>query len=92
MKHVFTANQIGWNKDKEIVWFDSSLYTLEEAIAQFKPFQGISKKGYPYTGYEFEGQKYHDYHYLGELGDDEMPRDASDILGLVLKLISRKEK
>lgn len=37
MKHVFKAQKLGWNKEKEGVWFDADEYTVEEARAQFCP-------------------------------------------------------
>ena len=51
MRHVFRATKMGWSKEQEGVWFDSSHYTKDEAKAQFQPYQGTTKDGYPYTGY-----------------------------------------
>ena len=73
MRHVFKATKIGWDEEKEGVWFDADYYTREEAEAEFKPYTGITQKGYPYTGYEYDGQQYHDYTYLVLFEDDEMP-------------------
>lgn len=84
MRHVFRATKIGWERESEGIWFDSELYTREEAEAQFKPFQGTTQRGYPYTGYEFQGQKYHDYAYLGEFPDDDMPLDTYDYVNRIL--------
>lgn len=80
MRHVFKATKLGWSKEKEGVWFDAKDYTKDEAIAQFKPYEGITQKGYPYTGYEYGGQKYHDFSYLGLYKDNEMPRNDFDIV------------
>ena len=66
MRHVFRATKIGWAKEQECVWFDSDHYTKEEAEAEFKPYEATTQRGYPYTGYEYDGQKYHDVTYLGE--------------------------
>ncbi len=85
MRHVFRATKIGWERESEGVWFDSNLYTKEEAEAQFKPYEGTTQRGYPYTGYEFQGQKYHDYAYLGEFPDDDMPKDTDDYINRILK-------
>ena len=79
MRHVFLAKLIGWGEEKEGVWVDSDHYTKEEAEAEFKPFQGVTQRGYPYTGYEYDGKKYHDFHYLGEYEDDKMPRNGWEI-------------
>ena len=34
MRHVFRATKMGWSKEQEGVWFDSSHYTKDEAKAQ----------------------------------------------------------
>ncbi len=80
MRHLFRATQIGWNGATEGIWFDSSLYSREEAEAQFKPYEGTTQKGYPYTGYEYDGQKYHDVLYLGEYEEDEMPKNNEEYI------------
>ena len=85
MRHVFKATKLGWDREKEGVWFDADQYSAEEARAEFKPYQSVSQKGFPYTGYEFDGQKYHDVAYLGEFEDDKMPRNDSELLREVLK-------
>lgn len=74
MRHVFSATKLGWKKERDGVWFDSKLYTKESAAAQFKPYNGTTEMGYPYTGYIFGGTKYHDVTYLGEFEDDKMPK------------------
>ena len=81
MRHVFKATKLGWGKEKEGVWFDADDYTKEEAEAEFKPYQGVTQRGYDYTGYEFGGQRYHDYSYLGVFEDDEMPKSVADLWG-----------
>ena len=60
MKHVFKATKLGWEKEKEGIWFDSDDYTAQEAKDEFKPYEGTTQRGYSYTGYEYDGQKYHD--------------------------------
>lgn len=52
MRHVFRATKIGWDKEQEGIWFDSAYYSAEEAKAQFQPYQGTTRNGYPYTGYD----------------------------------------
>ena len=69
MKHVFKATKLGWEKEKEGIWFDSDDYTAQEAKDEFKPYEGTTQRGYSYTGYEYDGQKYHDVTYLGEFED-----------------------
>ena len=90
MRHVFRATRIGYDKKQEFVWFDSSLYSVSEAEAQFKPYKGTTQRGYPYTGYIYDGVKYHDYKYIGEFEDDAMPRDNSDIIDFLLGNFRRK--
>ena len=34
MRHVFKATRLGWDSEKEGVWFDSEKYTAEEAKAE----------------------------------------------------------
>lgn len=80
MRHVFRGTKLGWAKEQEGIWFDSDEYTREEAEAQFEPYAGTTQDGYPYTGYEFDGQKYHDVTYVGEFDDDNMPHCNSDLL------------
>lgn len=85
MKHLFRATKIGWNKEREGIWFDSDHYTKEETEAEFKPYKGTTQKGYPYTGYEYDGQKYHDVTYLGELENDKLPQNNDEYLDWLLK-------
>lgn len=73
MRHVFKATKLGWAEEQEGIWFDADQYTKEEAMESINEYQGVTQKGYPYTGYEFDGQKYHDVTYLGIFEDDQMP-------------------
>ena len=79
MKHLFKATKLGWEENKDGVWFDSDDYTEEEAKAEFKPYEGITQRNYSYTDFEFDGQKYHDVTYLGEFEDDKMPHNDSEL-------------
>lgn len=88
MRHVFKATKLGWDSEQEGVWFDADQYSLEEAKAQFKEYQGITQKGYWYTGYEYDGQKYHDVTYVGDYEDDKMPRNDNDVLSALLSAIN----
>lgn len=85
MKHLFKATKMGWKEEKEGVWFNSDDYSKEEAEAEFKPFQGTTERGYPYTGYERDGQKYHDVTYLGEFKDDELPHSDTEYVDTILR-------
>lgn len=79
MKHLFKATKLGWGKEKEGVWFDSDAYSEEEARAEFREYESTTQNGYPYKGYEYDGQKYHDVTYLGEFEDDEMPENDTQL-------------
>lgn len=80
MKHIFKATKLGWEQEKEAIWFDSDVYSEEEAKAEIHKYHGTTLMGYPYTGYEYDGQKYHDVTYLGEFEDDEVPHNDSELL------------
>lgn len=85
MKHLFRATKMGWDKEQDGVWFDSDYYTKEKAEAEFKPFEGITANGYPYIGYEYDGQKYHHVDYLGEFEDDKMPKNNKEYFDSLIK-------
>ena len=85
MKHLFRATKLGWNKEQEGIWFDSEDYTKEEAEDEFVPYEGVTQRGYAYTGYERDGQKYHDVSYRGEFEDDELPHNDDEYLNWKLK-------
>ena len=40
---------------------------------------------FPNTGYERDGQKYHDVTYLGEFEDEDLPHSNMDLLNAILK-------
>ena len=85
MKHLFRATKLGWAQEQEGVWFDTNEYTKEEAKSQFNRYEGTTQKGYPYTGFEYDGQKYHDVTYLGEFEDDKLPKDTNGLIDMILK-------
>ena len=85
MRHVFKATKLGWEKEKEAIWFDADQVSLDEAKAEFKPYEGVTQRGYSYTGYEYEGQKYHDVSYLGQYEDDKMPHNIFEVVSLRVK-------
>lgn len=85
MKHLFKATKLGWAEDKEAIWFDSDYYSREEAESAIKTYDGITQNGYPYTGYEFDGQKYHDVTYLGEFEDESAPTNDYELISMRLE-------
>lgn len=90
MKHLFKATKLGWAQEQEGIWFDSDTYSEEEAKAQIKEYQGITQNGYPYTGYEFDEQKYYDVTYLGEFEDDELPQNDVELFDILEKRSKNK--
>ena len=47
MKHLFRATKIGWEKEKEGVWFDSDAYSKEEAEAEFSHIKELRSEVIP---------------------------------------------
>lgn len=85
MKYLFRTKKLGWDEEREGVWFDSEMYTREEAEAQFVPYEGRTYDGYPYTGYEFEGEKLYSYDYIGEFESvDDMPKNDDEYVDYLL--------
>ncbi|MBB3171432.1 hypothetical protein [Parvibacter caecicola] len=85
MKHLFKATKLGWDEEKEGIWFDSDKYTEEAARTEFEEYEGTTQEGYPYTGYEYDGQRYHSIAYLGEFEDDEMPHNDDELFEILAK-------
>ena len=87
MRHVFKATKFGWGSAQEGIWFDADLYSKESARAEFKPFSGYTQFGeYPYTAYEYDGQKYYSVTYLGLFEDNKMPTNDYEALCAILGL------
>ncbi|MHA2788797.1 hypothetical protein ACXZ66_06575 [Corynebacterium sp. S7] len=85
MRHVFRAQKLGWEKEKEGIWFDADEYTEEEAKAQFEEYEGTTQRGDSYAGYEYGGDKFYRVTYLGLYEDDEMPRNDAEWWQSLLK-------
>ena len=45
MKHLFKATKMGWAKEKEGIYFDSSTFTAEEAKQEYKEYHGTTDRG-----------------------------------------------
>ena len=84
MKHLFKAKKFGVN-EYEGVWFDSKYYSKEDAEKQFVPFVGTNRRGFDYTAYKYDGQKYYSYKYLGEFKDNEIPHNDSELWKIKFK-------
>lgn len=92
MQHVFRATRMGWEKKREGIHFDASVYSEAEARAQFKPVACVSERGYPYTAYEYDGIRYHDFEYLGIYPDDKMPRNDLDYVDSLIERLKKRKK
>ena len=85
MYHLFRATLLGYDREQEGIYFDANHYSREEAEAQFKPYDGVTQRGYPYTGYEFGGSKYHDVSYIGEFPNKKsMPKNNDEYLDYLI--------
>ena len=75
--HFFIGVILGWESKTEYIWFDSSMYTKEQAEAQFVEKYGTTTKAngqtYDYTYYEYDGVKYYKVSYLGEFDWEDRP-------------------
>ena len=89
MKHIILAALSGWNSEKKVLSFDADTYTSAAVQAQLKPHQGRTIDGYPYTGYEYGCQKYHDFTYIGEIEDDKAPTKKREVEYCLLKDLFR---
>ena len=78
MKHVFKATKLGWDQEQDAIWFDSDMYTKEQAEDEIKTYEGVTRRGFLYTGYGYDGVKYHDITYLGEFKDNELPHNDQE--------------
>ena len=79
--HVFRCTKLGWEHEVEGVWFDADEYDRYSAEAEFTECTGYTEKAngetYPYTYYEYDGEKYYEIEYMGEYDYDDMPHGYS---------------
>lgn len=66
--------------------FDADKYSKEEAEEAFVPYEGTTQNEYPYTGYEFEGEKLYDVTYLGEFEENKLPHNNDEFIEYLLKI------
>ena len=85
MQHVFRVKKLGWSNEREVICFDSDEYTASEAKALFKEYRGVTQKGYPYTGYEYNGERFYEVNYLGEFKNAEVPKNDENFFELLLE-------
>lgn len=84
MKHVFRAKKMGWSEEEEFIWFDANLYTKDEAESEFKPHEDTNRRGYRFTYYVYDGERYYSYKYLGLFEDDNLPKNNQDVINHLL--------
>ncbi|RIA77930.1 hypothetical protein EI71_00713 [Anaeroplasma bactoclasticum] len=75
--HVFRCKCQGWNNKYVVVCIDAEKFTENEARAQFIAKTGFTEKSngqdYPFTYYEYEGNKYYKVGYWGVYDSDNLP-------------------
>ncbi len=91
MKHLFRGTVMGFEKKQEGIYFDADNYSQKEADEQFKRYRGVNSRGYGYTGFEFDGQKYHDVAYLGLFEDDKLPHNNNELMDYLEQRGERRE-
>lgn len=75
-QHVVWVQHFGYEEEQESITFNAAEYTREEVEAFFVPYSFISQKGFQQIGYEYAGEKFYRFSYLGLFPDDKIP--ASD--------------
>ena len=87
LRHAFRVRRFG--RGDSIIWFDAADFTREEAEAEFRPFHGVTRRGEPCTGYEYNGVIYRGFTYLGEFEDGQRPRNDRSILDFIFRRSGR---
>lgn len=80
MQHVFKVKKLGWDEEEEGITFDADVYSEEEVKSAFEEYEGTTMDGYPYIGYEYDGERFHDVTYLGVFEDDEVPHNDDELM------------
>lgn len=83
-QHVVLVQNFGWDEEKEVFTFDANRYTEDEVMDGFDEFEGITENGYPFTGYEYDGERFYSVSYLGVFPDDEIPCCEHDLMMALL--------
>lgn len=75
--HAFKCTHQGWDRKQEIIWFDTAMYTEDEAKAQFEEVEKVKSLGNghcaTYIAYEYEGELFYEIEYLGVFDEDNLP-------------------
>ena len=85
MRHLFRITKQGYSGETEVVWFDADHYSKEEAEEQFVEFEDYTQNGYPYKGYEYQGERLYEVFYMGLFEDDEMPHNTEEYVDWLIK-------
>lgn len=78
-QHVVWVKHFGYSEKQEIFTFNANKYTQEDVESMFVPYQFISQKGFEQTGYEYNGEQFYKYRYLGIFPDDKIPKSNDDL-------------
>ena len=78
-KHVVWVKHFGYDEEQEAFTFDYPRYTREDVESFFVPYQFISQKGFQQTGYEYNGEKFYKYKYLGVFPNNKIPKSNADL-------------
>ena len=78
-QHVVWVKHFGYGEEQEAFTFNADEYTREEVEAAFVPYSFISQKGFQQTGYEYEGEKFYRYAYLGIFPEDKIPNSDEEL-------------
>ena len=72
MRHVFKGKKLGWGDDKTEGVGSMLTTTPKKRLRRSQALSRGYSERYDYTGYEYDGERYHHYTYLGEFEDDDM--------------------
>lgn len=79
--HVFKCKKMGYDEEEVGIWFDADVYSERDAKSQFHERYGETKKSngeyYPFTYFEYEGEKFFDVEYVGLFDEDNLPHGFS---------------
>lgn len=79
--HVFKCKKMGYGGEEIGIWFDADEYTEYSARSQFVEKDGSTLKEngeyYPYTYFEYNGERFYSVEYQGVFDEDDMPHGFS---------------
>lgn len=75
MFHVISAKKMGWDGIYDYIYFPTSRYSMDDAIAQFVPVMKETLRNnhwVTYTAYEYDGEMYYEIIYSGVVHESEL--------------------